>query len=461
MDVGKRKFKEEFQMIINHNLPAMGAYRNLGMNNATNQKSMEKLSSGLRINRAGDDAAGLAISEKMRGQIKGLNQASRNAQDAVSLIQTAEGALSETHSILQRMRELATQAANDTNIDVDRNEIQKEMNQLTSEINRIGNTTEFNKQKLLNGDKSAVSNEVRGSGTITFKDLGASEDLKSFTLNVGGKSYTVELKDAVSSGASKAEVAMAVKDAIMNDAKLNKLFDVSLGQVSGATTLDAGRNDGTLHITQKIGMGGADEAALTTTISLSGSNGSALTTGTASLDKALEAGTTEGKNGVRATSSGNQSMKMQIGANEGQSMSIDINDMRAKSLGISSTVSGAAGFAATTKVTNGTNSTEVEYALDVTSHDRAANAISVINNAIEYVSAERSKLGAFQNRLEHTINNLGTSAENLQAAESRIRDVDMANEMMNFTRSNILSQASQSMLAQANQKPQSVLQLLG
>lgn len=451
MDVGKRKFKEEFQMIINHNLPAMGAYRNLGMNNATNQKSMEKLSSGLRINRAGDDAAGLAISEKMRGQIKGLNQASRNAQDAVSLIQTAEGALSETHSILQRMRELATQAANDTNIDVDRNEIQKEMNQLTSEINRIGNTTEFNKQKLLNGDKSAFNNEVRGSGTVSFSKLGTTENISKIDFTVNGKTITVELKNAVASGSSAGDVALAVKQAIEGDERLNKLFDVSLNQVSGATALNKGQNDGQILITQKIGMGGTDEAKLTG-IKIVTSGGSAATNNDKS---SISLG------GTKATASGNQALNMQIGANEGQKMTIDINDMRADSLGISAATSGQAGYVNTANVTDGTNSTNVEYALDVSSHDAAANAISVINTAIEYVSAERSKLGAFQNRLEHTMNNLGTSAENLQAAESRIRDVDMANEMMNFTRSNILSQASQSMLAQANQKPQSVLQLLG
>lgn len=274
-------------MIINHNLPSLNTYRQLSTNNSNTSKSLEKLSSGLRINKAGDDAAGLAISEKMRGQIRGLDQASRNAQDSISLIQTAEGALNETHSILQRMRELAVQASNDTNVSADRTAIDKEMTALTEEIDRIASTTEFNTQKLINGKFSATA------------------------------------------------------------------------------------------------------------------------------------------------------MKLQIGANEGQSMDVKIRNMESSALGVATSD------------------------LKVASHGSAAQAISTINTAIETVSTERSKLGAWQNRLEHTIANLGTSSENLTASESRVRDVDMAKEMMTFTKNNILSQAAQAMLAQANQKPQSVLQLLG
>ncbi|MEK4146241.1 flagellin [Robertmurraya sp. FSL W8-0741] len=318
-------------MIINTNVSALNTYRQMGVNNNAGAKAMEKLSSGLRINRAGDDAAGLAISEKMRAQVRGLDQASRNSQDGISMIQTAEGALQETQNILQRMRELATQAANDTNVDVDRNEIQKEINELTSEINRIANTTEFNTQKMLN---------TSGAGfTATF----------------------------------------------------------------------------------------------------------------------------------------------QVGANNGQSMSIKIYDMSAKALGLEGTANGnhaegaslasgrlnvgtgavdGAVYAAASGVTNGTDSTAQGAALSVASHEDAAAAIEVINSAIEAVSAQRSNLGAYQNRLEHTISNLNNSSENLSAAESRIRDVDMAKEVMEMTRANILGQASQAMLAQANQKPQSVLQLL-
>lgn len=308
----------------------MNAHRQLGITNTMGGKSMEKLSSGFRINRAGDDAAGLAISEKMRGQIRGLNQASRNAQDGISLIQTAEGALSETHAILQRMRELAVQAANDTNNESDRGEIQKEINQLTSEINRIANTTEFNTKNLAN--------------------------------------------------------------------------------ISGATGFSA---------------------------------------------------------------------SLQVGANNGQSMTIEIKDMTAKALGLEGTASAAhkagasvstlnvattavsgAVFAATSGVTNGTDNELTGAALDVSDHTKAAAAVQAINDAIETVSSQRSTLGSFQNRLEHTIKNLDNSSENLQAAESRIRDVDMAKEMMEFTKQNILQQAATAMLAQANQAPQGVLQLL-
>ena len=309
-------------MIINHNLNAMNAQRNMGINTANAGKSMEKLSSGLRINKAGDDAAGLAISEKMRGQIRGLDQAGRNAQDGISMLQTGEGALNETHSILQRMRELAVQAGNDTNTGTDRGEIQKEMNQLTSEVNRIGNTTEFNNQKLL----------------------------------------------CASTGGS--------------------------GVVTAAT--------GTIAFT---------------------------------------------------------SFKMQVGANESQTMTLDFVDMRSKALGISSAAA-ASPFTSAATVTDGTNNSLNESALDVSTADNAGKAVTSIQTAINKVSSERSKLGAYQNRLEHTINNLGTASENLTSAESRVRDVDMAKEMMTFSKNNILSQAAQAMLAQANQQPQQVLQLL-
>jgi flagellin len=270
-------------MIINHNLNAMNAHRNMSINNGNSAKSMEKLSSGLRINRAGDDAAGLAISEKMRGQIRGLDQASRNAQDGVSLIQTAEGALNETHSILQRMRELAVQSTNDTNVDADRSQIQLEISQLKNEINRISSQTEFNTKKLIDGNAT------------------------------------------------------------------NVVF--------------------------------------------------------------------------------------QVGANSGQTVTLAIVSMDTSALSVD--------------------------AIDVrTVATSITNQIDTINNAINAVSSERAKLGSYQNRLEHTIANLNTSSENLQGAESRIRDVDMAKEMMNFSKNNILQQAAQAMLAQANQQPQGVLQLL-
>lgn len=273
-------------MIINHNLNAMNAQRNMGMNIGKAGKAMEKLSSGLRINRAGDDAAGLSISEKMRGQIRGLDQASRNAQDGISLIQTAEGSLQETQSILQRMRELSVQAANDTNVTADRDAISEEMTSLKDEIDRIASTTQFNEKNLLNGD---------------------------------------------------------------------------------------------------LGTTGA---------------------------------------------------KLQIGANSDAALTLEIkvDNMGATSLAVN--------------------------ALNVSDNTNATAAITSVNTAIKSVSTQRSKLGAYQNRLEHTIDNLNNASENLQAAESRVRDVDMAKEMMEYSKNNILQQAAQSMLSQANQQPQGVLQLL-
>lgn len=269
-------------MIINHNLMAQNSLRQLGINSNNQAKSMEKLSSGMRINRAGDDAAGLAISEKMRGQIRGLDQASRNSQDGISLIQTAEGALNETHDILQRMRELAVQGANDTNTTADRTQIGQEFTQLSKEIDRIATTTQFNTKNLLDG-------------------------------------------------------------------------------------------------------------------TLSG-------------------------------------MHFQVGANTSQNVTLTIASMAASGLAIT--------------------------ALSVGSFTAANAAITGLSKAISAVSTQRSALGAMENRLEHTINNLNTSSENLTTAESRIRDVDMAKEMMNQSKSSILAQASQAMLAQANQQPQQVLQLL-
>ncbi|MEM5598022.1 flagellin [Niallia circulans] len=372
-------------MIINHNLSAMNTYRQMGANQANASKSMEKLSSGLRINRAGDDAAGLAISEKMRGQISGLNQAQRNAQDGISLIQTAEGALNETHSILQRMRELATQAANDTNTDQDRQELQKELNQLTSEINRIGNNTEFNQKKLLNG-----SQELSGAGAAAGKYTSAAGNFSGggIKLQIGANSlqnFTIDIFDM------RAE-ALGVAGTSEGSAKLS-------GSSTFKTVATANANETFFNAS----------GASTTGPSVKTDNGTVIS---AEL-------VNKSANAVFASGSQNK-----------------LTDV-------------------------GNKDATQTYALDIRSHKTATASISVIDAAINQVSAERSKLGAFQNRLEHTISNLGNSSENLQSAESRVRDVDMAKEMMEMTKSNILSQASQSMLAQANQRPQSVLQLLG
>ncbi|MCM3389094.1 flagellin Hag [Ureibacillus chungkukjangi] len=307
-------------MRIQHNIAALNTHRNLTANNSQASKNLEKLSSGYKINRAGDDAAGLAISEKMRGQIRGLDMATKNAQDSISLVQTAEGALNETHAILQRMRELAVQSSNDTNVSSDRAALQLEINSLSKEITRISTDTEFNTQKLLNGD-------------------------------FGGQ---------VASGAN---------------------FDIN--------------------------------------------------NATAANGKVFH-----------------------IGANSGQSINLSIGNMSASALGVNA----LSGSTATPSIASAGT---VGTGINITSQSGANTAISVIDSAIKRVSETRASLGAVQNRLEHTINNLGTTSENLTAAESRIRDTDMAKEMMGFTKNNILMQAAQSMLAQANQQPQGVLQLLG
>ena len=868
-------------MIINHNMPALNTYRQLSMNNTNTQKSLEKLSSGLRINKAGDDAAGLAISEKMRGQIRGLDQASRNAQDAISLINTAEGSLSETHSILQRMRELATQASSDTNTEVDRKEIQKEVNQLTSEINRIGNTTEFNTMKLLNGDRDIEMQTVNtaavthvaaktGDNTVKFSngvtagatapkstevtvadaadeafkwsklDSGVQSSVTiektsdgqikvgisaqdtagnklsvtdgyavkqsngSYSYNAHGVSFSISAADystmtagndgkvtldmdqigatkkvadtpsavetqtltanyavgvtysnaaasshpeiksgtdvankitfgadaagvvdwadvddgtngqssvtitkladatngfsvdisymkasdqstytiedqyatydeatdvysfdqhgvsfsitgeelakmatgdtitldvdaiataqgdtdvvgeldtvnswttlnndtpaasatnpitsdiaidgtTLNANAAKLEISLAaltagddtsrltvtVKDSadnviLQDDISLMDLMDADgdtytynnhgisfdLAQVAdgagaliedGTISLDLKRSDavtgdadatGTISIqndwTENQNVDGdPSDAALTDNkitvdqtqidaaarkvvvtgsdlqtdgtakmiVDIQDADGASLakdefTFGTAAdaqsftynnhgvsfeltqtdavslaFSKELNTETITDTAATSVTSvAKDDSLIMQTGANTGQSMAITISDMRADALGISSKVASAtktvtdsmgetatASYTAIANVTKGTDNIEVEYALDVTSASKASAAIKVIDDSIASVSAERSKLGAYTNRLEHTITNLGTSSENLTAAESRIRDADMAKEMMYFQKNNILSQAAQAMLAQANQQGQGVLQLL-
>jgi flagellin len=639
----------------------------LGVNQAGASKSMERLSSGLRINRAGDDAAGLAISEKMRGQIRGLKQASRNAQDGISLIQTAEGALNETHAILQRMRELAVQASNDTTTDADRTEIQKEVDQLRDEIDRIANTTEFNTKKMLDGSLEKASaakgtkmesvvldgtatqgtntadlaiassvnivtgvndqlnltvdganaqitiaqgqysraelvdavNSAIGSsalaGTVTA-ELGSDNKLVLRSASEGSGStvavataagtndarHTLGFTDAVTSGTAASNdiasgvggedqttVKLTVGNRIVDDVDLTK-YGYSAGEgkfKNDATTRDALQaafddtfgagavtveiSDNTLTLASDVGnvgvaagtnngitgaiLASADDfgagtlttgdavdgvdsvetaAASTTLISLGDGKGnnlglrvgnqvniSVLVGGSESTSTlAVTASTTlndlatairdtiggaasvsiDGDGKIQVTGqqgeaysvsnltlsaqvsasddteiAGNfgnvvsafsetqaasdlktdRSLSFHIGANEDQTMNVDINEMSVQSLMLSS--------------------------IDLTTAEGAETATTVINNAIETVSAERSKLGAFQSRLEHSISNLGTSAENLQAAESRIRDLDMAEEMMAFTKNNILQQAATAMLAQANMAPQSVLQLLG
>ncbi|OZU88224.1 flagellin [Virgibacillus indicus] len=410
-------------MIINHNIAALNTHRQLSSNSNAVQGSLEKLSSGLAINKAGDDAAGLAISEKMRGQIRGLEMAQKNAQDGISLIQTAEGALNETHAILQRMRELAVQSSNDTNTETDRAELQKEVDQLSEELSRIGNTTEFNTQNLLNG---------KFEGTF---HIGANEqqnlkininDMRGNKLGVTGNAKFEETVSVTETGAAD------LKDGIY------KVDGTDLKDADGnvvATTTDqltwtasVGETDDTFVFTQEIDSG---------TIKIA--NGEA--TAVSEFENGgLQAGTYTANATTLKDSNGNTIATSTDGTTftglDGKTTLLTVDTA----------------LTADTTISVG--------GIDVSSQSAADSAITTIQSAIDTVSAERSKLGAYQNRLDHTINNLGTSAENLTAAESRIRDVDMAKEMMEFTKNNILSQAAQSMLAQANQQPQGVLQLL-
>jgi flagellin len=419
-------------MIINYNSMASNALRQLNINQNAQAKSMAKLSSGLRINTAADDAAGLAISEKMKGQIRGLDQASRNAQDGISLVQTAEGGLNETHDILQRMRELAVQSSNDTNTDQDRQNIQSEMNQLESEIDRIGNTTQFNTKNLLDGSmgkavNGAVANVTSNTGLRVTDANTAVTTGTALTslLDSNGNSLGIQSTDTVTISYVK------------NGTTVSNTFSV------GVLTLNAlGTTDGsTLNGDLSVAMDGTNAKQLNVT---------AATAGTAGAINGLSITIKDSNGNVRTSASNTLSnftetraaadnrtdgtATLLIGANGGQSLSVDINDMRAQALGV-----------------NG---------LQVTTQSQANTAIKVIDNAIQKVSAERAKLGAFENRLDHTINNLNTSSQNISDAQSRIADVDMAKEMMNQSKSSVLAQAAQAMLAQANQQPQQVLQLL-
>ena len=392
-------------MIINHNMNALNAHRNMNVNNTAAGKSMEKLSSGLRINRAGDDAAGLAISEKMRGQIRGLTQASRNSADGISMIQTAEGALNETTNILQRMRELAVQASNDTNTTSDREEIQKEINALTEEVDRIANNTEFNTQKLLNGSKSGEAGDLvreevaekKGEFTITLaKDLAEKDRLV-----VDGKVIKFDqAADVADTNAIKAKLENV----------LGKKYTID---VTDKKNIKLTQNIGTDKDEFKVSLNGNDL----------GDKAKVTKEGVTHRDEE----TSEGK------------VSVQVGANAEQSMSIEIGDMRAQAL----------------KITNAKGK-----GLSVKDAESANEAITAFDAALNAVSSQRANLGAVQNRLEYTISNLDNTAENLTSAESTLRDVDMAKEMMEYSKNNILNQAAQAMISQANQQPQNVLQLL-
>ncbi len=564
-------------MIVQHNMSAMNANRMLGITNSSLAKSTEKLSSGYKINRAADDAAGLSISEKMRSQIRGLNKASDNAQDGISLIQTAEGALNESHSILQRMRELSVQASNGTETDDDREAVQKEISQLQDELTRISSTTEFNTMKLLDGSlgsKSASSQGavLTGTNVATFSATGldsnsVKKDLSGLagttvkdTFEIDGQKFTIDwskgkakdfaskysvdlanmtesqtkalasdLETLLNESAADAGVSGTVKVAYKADGQItvtsnNNGEKSSFGFVgTDATTVGDGANatdslgavmfsgtaganaaktaDATMKIANTIAnnstftmtINGTEVQAKITTAINEGDEmkdaaaiiQSAVQTAVDAYNTAMGTGTTtealkntdftvtankdgsfnieyagdkevsfsfgeatvNGLTGTTATKLGltnkqsasatsNKGIELQIGANEGQTMEFTIDDMSAAALGVDGNK------------------------VDLATQDGAQKATTTIDAAIKKVSAQRSKLGAVQNRLEHTIANLDTASENTQTSESRIRDTDMAEEMVAYSKNNILLQAGQSMLAQANQSNQGVLSLL-
>ena len=480
----KRKFKEEYTMRINNNLMAMNTHRQLGLANTAGSKSMEKLSSGFRINRAGDDAAGLAISEKMRGQIRGLTQASRNAQDGISLIQTAEGALNETHAILQRMRELAVQSSTDTNTDADRTNIQDEMDQLAEEITRIAETTEFNTMKLLDGsfegkkfhiganEKQNISFDVNN---MTAKALGLTLPDKMEGTTSDGKIGSLKDVTVTSTNADIKEIEFldntgfdttAGVQATLKDGKLSVLAAKGAGVTEINTALkdfdvtlsstDSDTNNGTT----KIG-------ALTTATTIKLEKPNVKVGALENVEVKVSNKEVTGLKFAKNDSANNTDVTIAIDnagvvtVTAGQQATLEDVQAKLKEIGIDFKSSVAGETAVGTIAAEVTLDTEEKNkAIRVDTQEAADKAITTVNDALETVSKERSKLGAYQNRLEHTIKNLDTSAENLQASESRIRDVDMAKEMMEMTKQNILQQASTAMLAQANQAPQTVLQLL-
>lgn len=565
-------------MVVQHNMSAMNANRMLNISTTAQSKSTEKLSSGYRINRAADDAAGLSISEKMRSQIRGLNKASDNAQDGISLIQTAEGALNESHSILQRMRELSVQAANGTETDDDREAVQNEIEQLQSELTRISETTEFNTMKLLDGSQekgkteftysssqagafgtvegsagsykaAAIGGAIKATGdgkdgddSLTYKLSYTDGEGKSHEISIdfklvadetdaastspAGKGYLVASDgtkyatakgfDGGTTGITVTEVTDAIfaelkKTGLADSFKIEKGTDDSLTFTAKATGTKEPVVTHAAYGTTVNGIVGADTAtpvaataASDDTVYMNAGSQKAYTgaktenvdehifevdgkkfmfatkSGIDAMDKKKYSDVTivetavdtpdtaeakkmanliSQKTGLKAytaaasaslgteatgvfiaikpSAADSKGIELQIGANEGQTMKFSIGDMSAEALGVE------------------------KDDINLSTQDGAKKATTTIDEAIKKVSSQRSELGAIQNRLEHTISNLDTAAENTQTSESRIRDVDMADEMVEYSKNNILAQAGQSMLAQANQSTQGVLSLLG
>ncbi len=425
-------------MVVRTNVMANNAFRQLGMNNKQVSKSLEKLASGFRINRAGDDAAGLAISERMKAQIKGLDAASANSQDGISVVQTAEGALNEVHDMMNRMVELATKAANGIYTDTQRTNYADEVKELKSEIDRIAKTTDFNGQKLLDGtlggyegSNAAKTGIAKDAITVKGGKLDANDKIK-FQVDGDGK-FTLENtgKDTLVIGG----VELKAENANGNSA------DLKVGGTGNAVaTITATK------VPEKVGTkweeGGSWELKITisdtqkasATAKLAEAIGDGITISVRT--KGLGGGDAAAKGEWKTTTGKGGGMKLQVGDtyNNDNILTMAVDAMDTKSLGLDK--------------------------VDISDQKSAGEAINMINTAIDTVSKARAGLGAMQNRLEHTINNLDTTSENLDAAHSRIRDTDMAKEMMAYTKMNVLTQSAQAMLAQANQQPQAILQLL-
>lgn len=522
-------------MIINHNIPALNTHRQLGANNNAGAKHLEKLSSGLRINRASDDAAGLAISEKMRGQIRGMRMASRNAQDGISLIQTAEGALSETHAILQRMNELAVQSANGTYSSSDRANLQKEVDKLAQEISNISNGTTFNTKNLLAGNFDEVFQIGASNNQILELSIGAMDayslgvagnaaeisataapgatHIESVTINqnalgslvVDGSNISFQFSGTAASAAQLTAIAPIEPRNIgvggdttmritidgsnvftFNSSELNNLvgsetaddlanmIDAKIGTAGTATTIESDRivitsastgstssvevgftGSGAILVAPIFGFDingqsatGTDETATSITVS-NGDSSEDVTFNIANINATTFSTGNDAKfGGLTISLAGSSNLTDLVGGSEFVHISIDEDG-------------GGSSAASWDPDTGEMTKAIVEAGIDISTQSAAQSAITAIQNAIDTVSSERAKLGAYQNRLEHTIKNIDISAENLTAAESRIRDSDMAKEMMSYTKFNILTQATQAMLAQANQTPQGILSLLG
>ena len=497
-------------MRINNNIMAMNTHRQYGINNTNIAKSIEKLSSGYRVNRAGDDAAGLAISEKMRAQIRGLQMASKNSQDAISLVQTAEGALQTTHNVLQRMRELAVQSASDTNeTKIDRAALDKEFQQLIKEIDDTANKARFNDMGVIDGSYAENIMTAAAGGTGNSAWAGPSVAVGAYDVTFSTVSTVAEVKGAVGTGTVGTAFTVGTTDGSVITAtyttpgssvgnetdtangvwtfgynSTSKMFTMTNGATSEVLTAAAGGLAIGGSMTLDFGKAGSvklDNATATFTIAGIGAvagdvtvagavtsveaeyahyaalNGEQIqihdnqrTIAFTNSDISLTLGTLLSGVGkfdddtataalgtitIDVSKSSNNAMVIQTGANQGDELSVTIEEMTAQSIGV--------------------RAASIATRLD------ASTAITQVNSALNIVSMQRADLGALQNRLEFKIQNLDISAENLQAAESRIRDLDMAKEMTNFTRNNILAQAATAMLAQANALPQGVLQLLG